>query len=222
MLGWTLWLLGSWAANLGWDGAMWVARGLAGDATVPFDLFVPVARGYVVSILVGLAVVWPMARLSGRPGGAAGMQIALDLVTMLILAQMTLLPLGQLAGWAPRRALMVNLAVGVWALPVGLIVLRGLRGGAASRTGAMAMCVAMAIGPWLAVGLGAESRWAHWSPLHQLWTLASPAVNMDLTAEFARLAAVAGLTMLAAWITTNRRDRRAEGGYHHPSCPPDS
>jgi len=167
ILGWCLWLLGSWAATL------WIA------ATAP------AVRWMVYASMVGMLLVWPTFRLSqgrARPGvarvtavpGTLGDWLSLNLVL-----QAVIWPLQLIAGWSVMQTIWLAGALAAWSALIGVLIAAGrMYRSAAARSVAMLACVAVvlaepltraALAPMSAT-TGLAGGWGL-SPVGPLWEL---------------------------------------------------
>lgn len=208
MLGWCLWLLGSWAV------------------TLTLDSPVPAVRWMVFAVFTGLAVVWPVVRLSQdtRPGGGRVWTIVIDWVCLVLIFQAVVWPLSLVAGWTWQQALWIDAAITAWSLLMGAVVALGrLFASAVARGAAMAACLLLILGaPALRTiagvgtpgqgGAGAQEWTQGLEPLTLLWRLTQRPVDVDLpgvapsvvAAALAALAAWAGVLIVSRWRPTPR------------------
>lgn len=199
MLGWCLWLLGSWAVALG---PKW------------FSL-VPSVRYLGVAAVVGSMLFWPALRLSqersdapGRwslPGPRGLFRIAFDWLGLNFVwsgVAMTMAAMGQ---WRVRQAAVVCVALAGWTMLAGMVVVWGLRG-PVRRTLAMFVCVAMVFVPpliLLAWSLAGElgSAIGAYGPLAMLWAW-TQAGRQDLQPGAEAEVMVVLLAAAAAFVIT--------------------
>ncbi|MBB6429540.1 hypothetical protein [Algisphaera agarilytica] len=192
VLGWSLWLLGSWVV-------LWAVGGWT----------VPALRVMVLSGLVGMMGVWPAVRLSQptrtRRVASAGHEvlggdwaracgwIAADWLALNLVFQAVIWPLQLAARWSTPQAVWLVVAVAGWSLLTGLVIAWG-RGTnhPAARTWAMVVCVAvvvlepilwwmglMAAGPEVGVP---EMRF---SPLQAVWGVSAAGTEAQAQAAVA-------------------------------------
>lgn len=187
ILGWCLWLLGSWIV-------LWTVGGWT----------IPALRAMVFASTLGLLGLWPAVRLSqmtrrypatdqrGLP--ASGGEVTrrewaracrgtlLDWFCLNLVFQAVLWPLQIAARWPVMQTVWLALAVAGWSLLTGLVIAwgRGTDRGA-WRAGAMVGCVALVVVEpalwclgWMAGALGMPMM--RLSPLQALWTLSAPGV----------------------------------------------
>ena len=108
------------------------------------------------SVGVGIAIGWPLLRLSARPSAAPLLQSALDAVALAILLQVVVWPLRLVSSWTLPRTWMIVGALGVSiALSGAVLALTAGSPSRRTRTRAMAARVALAALP-LAVGIVGE------------------------------------------------------------------
>jgi len=175
------------------------------------------------SVGVGIAVGWPLLRLSARPSAAPLLQSALDAVALAILLQVVVWPLRLVSSWTLPRTWMIVAALGVSiALSGAVLALTAGSTRRRTRTRAMAACVALAALP-LAVGIVGEfiaptaspdfgasgqsaSSWR--AALEYLVPVSAPAllarcaeaVPLDPTASEWRLLRIGGGVGAALWL----------------------
>lgn len=97
---------------------------------------------------VGIAVAWPMLRLSARPSSAPSAQAALDGVSIFMLLQVVVWPLRLVTSWTLARAIAVDGALAASIMLTSAIL--AMTQGSASRrtrTAAMLVCVLLAMLP---------------------------------------------------------------------------
>ncbi len=137
VLGWGLWLLGSWAVTLSISPAAVAARWM------------------VFSSAVGLMVLWPLLRLSQDLPPRTGVQQALwDWFCLNLAFQAAIWPLQVNVSWSLWQVVWIDAAIAAWSLLTGALIALGIqwRGGA-GRMLAMALCLAMLIGEPLVIWL---------------------------------------------------------------------
>jgi len=164
ILGWCLWLLGSWAATL------WIA------ATAP------AVRWMVYTSMVGMLLVWPTFRLSqgrARPGAARVSPVPGtlgDWLSLNLVLQAVIWPLQLIAGWSLTQTLWLAGALAAWSALIGVLIAAGRRSGSAvARSVAMLGCVFMVLAEPLTRVLvgptpGLSGGWGL-SPVGPLWEL---------------------------------------------------
>lgn len=211
ILGWCLWLLGSWGV------------------TLAIDSSVPAGRWMVFSVMMGLMAIWPAFRLSqaNEPQVPGRLRLVLlDWLCMLAVFQTVVWPLRLLGAWSIRQACWLNGAVAAWSLLSGLLIAWGCgRSAGSGRTAAMVLCILLLVGEpavMLLAGLGrpagAGPGWTmRVSPVQTVWALTRPPSRFRLDPwtdhiKAAGLAAVAGWVVLggAALIGRIRRPDRPE------------
>lgn len=199
VLGWCLWIAGSWGLAL-----------LNGS-------LLPAARWLVVQALVGLMLVWPAVRLSWprgsvrrlRPAGVWGEWLALMLVL-----QAVIWPVRLIAQWRVDQALWVAATLAAWSLLTAALVAVGVHARACgARALVMFGCVALVVGEPAALALAVTAGWTEgWpmqaNPLVPLWALMQPAVDVGLGRAPGQVM-LAAAAAVAAWLvvalTTGRR-----------------
>lgn len=166
VLGWCLWLIGAWLLlllSIGWS---------------------PLAyRWMIFASMIGLMGMWPAARLSqDHRGPGARTVIFVDWLCMMLVFQAVLWPMQIVAKWSVEQTLVVNTAVGAWALLTGLIIAWGRSFGSGKiRTYAMLGCVGLLIAEPLLLGVAAFAQGHNWSqlpnlrlsPVQTIWELTS-------------------------------------------------
>ena len=207
VLGWCLWLLGSWLP-LWW-----------------LESREPASRWMVFAILVGLVGAWPAYRLSQRawapdaPAGPVALVLT-DWLLMLMLVQMVIWLLRTLTGWTGQQTLWLDLTLAAWGLMAALVVAWGLLGGTGRRTAAMALLMLLVLGEPAVVLLAGVSVARYEmvvSPIGALWALSAPPEQVEVWPWVGRVLSVAlaaglGLAWLA-WVGRwSRRGTRAAAG----------
>lgn len=178
MLAWTLWLLLAFFLNLYVDGGLdstW-----AGSVNTRSHLddkaraAIPAARWMLQSALVGLMLIWPALRLSQRTPPMPSLATAVELLGLLIVLQVVVWPIHLTRRvWSIEQAVAMDVALAFYATLAAVAVDVGRRGGHWRRTGAMAACVAMALGG--IVVAPAETSATPWhSPPLAIWSLSQP------------------------------------------------
>lgn len=202
VLGWCLWLLGSWAVALTISSA------------------VPAARWMIFSSMVGWLAVWPAARLSGQvrkarkdtaqPEAAeAGVvrpgYIFLEWFCLAMVFQAVLWPLRLVAGWSIEQVLWVDAAMLAWSLLIAALVAWGcLLRSAAERLVMMAVCMLVLAGEPVLMGLLARTQpmgdagWTmHVSPVQALWSMTVAAADFQMGPWQSIIVSVAAAAILA-------------------------
>jgi hypothetical protein len=194
VLGWCLWLLGSWAVTLLHDAA------------------VSGARWMVFSAMTGLLAIWPAFRLSqGRRENADPWRPAVEtalgdwLVLMLVL-QAVIWPLRVAAQWSVMQTAAIDAVLASWSLLTGLILAVGsLSARGSARTIAMAGCLILLLGEpaWMALAgrfqppLPAWSTWG--GPISALATLTESSMRIKLELWATPVLAVTGAAV-GGWL----------------------
>ncbi len=155
---WTLFLLASVLGAIVWHGG-----------TPAMAEYGPAARLIAVLVGIGIAVLWPVVRLSQEMPKRAPLQCgAADLMVVLVPTQLVLWPLGLLASWPLDVVLTVSGLLSVWILQTsGLLTIRyalRVRAGTTTSDGA---------GWWMTGFIGLFV----WAPCA---ILAGQALTMDL------------------------------------------
>lgn len=111
----------------------------------------PQAASYAPSIQmllmlagVGIAIGWPMLRLSGRPSAMPTAQAALDGLSIFVLLQVVIWPLRLVTSWTLARAIAVDAAIAA-AIMLTAAILSVTQGCVSPRARAGGMLVAVAL-----------------------------------------------------------------------------
>ena len=191
VLGWCLWLLGSWAVSM-----LIASR-------------VPAARWMVLSAVVGLMLMWPVVRLSERTprGGRASILpgVLVEWLCLVLVFQAVVWPLRVISDWRTDQTVWLDLAVVGWSLLTAALVALGLQWRRpVPRTAMMGLCALLVVGEpmvmWLAGVVGLGAAWSmRVSPLETVWMLSHPIAAVRLAPWPGRVltAAVAGVL---AWV----------------------
>ena len=209
MLGWCLWLIGSWGLVLAHHGLVGAAGAGAG----------PVHRWMSFMALVGLCAVWPAVRLSqearnawGGPtgGGLPRRDILADWFTLNLVFQAVLWPMAFVSRWSVPQALLLGGTLAAWSLLAGLITAWGrttASGGA--RVAATAGCLAVLLLEPLALFAVAAATGAGWgglpdlrlSPLQAVWAYSGPPARFELADPgFAFRTVSVGVAAALGWV----------------------
>lgn len=108
-----------------------------------------------ISIGVGIAIGWPMLRLSARPSSAPRLQALFDSLALFLLLQVVVWPLRLVSTWSLGRTWLVVAVLGTSIVLTGAILAlsQGSRGRRA-RAAAMVVAVVMALAPLGAMVVG--------------------------------------------------------------------
>jgi len=162
LLGWCIWLLGSWLV------------------TMPYGPAAAV-RWMMLAVMIGLMLLWPMLRLSldqsGRyPRGMGPLAIALDWVGLALIVQAVIWPFIVTARWSLTQALWMNGAVLSWSLLIAALLAWGVGTTRAfGRMMVMFICVAIMLGEPLAMALWPQPGLTmRISPIQTIWELSQP------------------------------------------------
>ncbi len=100
---------------------------------------------------VGIAIGWPMLRLSGRPSSMPTAQAALDGLSIFVLLQVVVWPLRLVTSWTLARAIAVDAAIAA-AIMLTAGVLASTQGSRSPRvrTSGMLLLIALVLAPALA------------------------------------------------------------------------
>ena len=188
VLGWCLWLIGSWVV------ALW-----SGSAT-------PAARWMLLSTTVGLTALWPIVRLSlEAPSSLAPVRVvAVEWLALAGILQAVVWPLALTAGWEASQTLWIDGAVLAWSLVTASIVALALRSRRAGhRAVAAALCMLFLFGEPLAVGLMAAPHGAgvvmRITPFQTLWALTDEGRLWTMTSWRVNVGA-AMVAALLSWL----------------------
>lgn len=207
---WTLYLL------LATVGAFWTAGAPGSHDALAMR---PAARSLLAAITVGIALLWPMTRLSQSAPSERPRRIARaivqDMMVLLIPAQAVIWPQIAMSAWPVPVVAALAASLAVWTLVIGGVLAMGLSlaGPGSGRGWWMLVLVALAgLGPLVAIGpLGGAAHgdgsfdwWWMTSPVtsgfeisrDRLWTGASAAVSVGHW----RSIAVVGLAGAAVWV----------------------
>lgn len=180
-------------------------------------------RSMVLMVLVGVAVLWPMVRLSQQFPGRVGRSLVADLVVLLIPVQAVVWPMGLLTHWPVGVTAALVASIGAWGLlSSGLLACAFSRGSAASRGGWMGLVALIALaGPAvLVVWPGAISPMVsgmlmQGSPLTAAWAVTgAPSGLAPVMQGWEWCVALApGAAGLALWGVAGRFAPKEEAGY---------
>lgn len=108
----------------------------------------PSIQMLMMLIGVGIAVGWPMLRLSGRPSSKPTAQAALDGLSIFVLLQVVVWPLRLVTSWTLARAIAVDAAIAA-AIMITAGVLASTQGSRSPRvrTAGMVVLVALVLAP---------------------------------------------------------------------------
>jgi hypothetical protein len=205
LLGWSLWLLVSWSINL----ALFPARRtwvIMGDGVLlwrtPAEAFIPMVRGMLVSVLLGLMLVWPVWRLSQASDPRPGRRVVLDLLSMWLIAQVVIVPLRLLADLPAPRLGLISLTLAAWGAATGVVVWIGWWSQLAlRRSAAMLACIALVSGAWPVAVVLQQPALAAASPFQTLWSVVDLRIGDRLIiVQLAMLAAGTAVAWLAAMM----------------------
>lgn len=208
--------------------------GVGLDGYVSADVYRPAARLLMVTLAAGIALLWPMIRLSQEAphhGGAAA--TAQDLFIVLLPAQAVIWPQYWLAGWSIPVLLAIAALLAAWSLVVGGVLAIALNrrgtGNAAASIGWMLAVLALTCGGALGAfldrgdepGVPANRGRAAWmlSPLtgvaeltwDRSWTGRPAAVYREHVLAILWIGGVAAPLWVAA---ASRRGERPAAGLH--------
>lgn len=196
LLWWSLWLLASWVMAFGWR--WWIQPSIG--------TYITAAQRMMLSVMLGITIVWPLYRLALRPAHTPRLLPLVDWLAIFATLQVLLWPMRVPTQWSAADVLLLDAAIFAWGvLYAGLIALGMLDGARRHRAAVMILCVVVAAaGPALAALTAsidnlAASVWLRWSPLTGVWLhVGRNAVAIE-AAEWWRLAAI-GATALLLWL----------------------
>ena len=167
------------------------------------DSLVPMGRWMLTSMMIGLAVMWPLWRLSHDTEPFALARIVADAVCLLALAQVVVgcLSIDAYMRWSPVQLLLVDVTLTVWTALTAFGVWLGYRrAGVGRRLVAMAMCILLVIGGPVCAAWTGWALAARCSPLPTLWQLSERLSYGQSNVIAGRLATV-GVIAAVLWTT---------------------
>jgi hypothetical protein len=200
LLGWCLWLLGTWAV------------------TLMIDSLKPGSRWMVLSAAIGLMAIWPAVRLSQHDKQrflSELWRILLDWLCLILILQIVIWPLRITSGWSFAQTGWIAGGLLGWSLLTGLLIAAAGRLG---RVPAMCLCLLLLLGEPVVLVLfdGAIDPTAWWltcfRPLQTLWGLTAPASKLTIepwagNVRAVLLLAVVGWTVVLVIGAKSRRLR---------------
>jgi len=187
----------------------------------------------MVLVAIGVAVIWPLFRLSARIRSAPRITALIDWLALMGTLQVVLWPMRVSGQWALSRLLALDWAFAAWGLIVGGIIALGVtrRPPATDRAGSrlmlgrrwfwMIICIALSVvGPLLAVVIerapeflaSDEAELFLWSPIAMVWSMSGRTLDHPTDTEWLRLTFVtfAGLCLWfgVVLLPQVKRDRR--------------
>jgi len=206
LLGWALWLLVSWVLNLALVGP----PGLLTDA--PFDrnaeAFVPAIQGMMTSAWIGLALIWPAARLSQPTPRYPTQHTLLDLLCLLSVLFAVMATLMIVVGWSPLQVGVLIAMFTGYSMWIAAWVDLGRRRAGVGRAAAMGLCGLTAGGAWMLAVDEQRLVTLMFTPVTMLRVLSRSVAPLDLPAGLAIAGVLAGAgltlwTVTAAWLAPN-------------------
>jgi len=201
----SLWMVGSWV----------VAIGIRPPLQPSASSYTPGVRTMLLCIMIGLAIAWPLMRVSQAPTHWPIRRVLLDLVALLALAQVIIWPVRLVTVWSVERTFAIAVFVAGWTALVGAVIAVSTavpNRNALSRAMGMAVCCAFCVlGPgvgWILAamastrgsGLAWDGALAPWlGPLIGLHTLTAGGVA-PLSADDWRAISTTLAAAVAAWI----------------------
>lgn len=104
----------------------------------------PPIQMLMMLIGVGIAVAWPLLRLSARPSAMPAAQAALDGISIFVLVQVVVWPLRLVTNWTLARAISVDAAIAASIL-LTTAILAASQGSSSARTRVCAMLVSVTL-----------------------------------------------------------------------------
>ena len=156
----------------------------------------------VVSIMIGILIAWPLARLSNSKPRRPLLSAFLDMISLLVLTQIVIWPLRLVTTWTVERILTISLDLLANTLLVGgLLALVGVTRRGATIT-MLALVVVVLIPPILAMGTPIDPILSP-SPLVRIWVTASGGPG-PLPPNAWAGALVTGVGALSLWLLAGR------------------
>jgi len=192
VLGWCLWLLGTWA------GSLWI------------DSAQPATRWMLMGSVIGLMVIWPMARMSmdADTRSSTGRLMFCEWLTLITIFQAVVWPLSVTARWEIEQTLWLDLAVVAWSLLTALLVATGVRSPwAAHRCLVALLCVLLLVGEpallmltSLDLNAAPDEVWVmHISPIQTVWALAQTPIEWN-SGPWRANVVIMGMGAIVAWV----------------------
>lgn len=165
----------------------------------------PVVQSYIEPIqlmlqtmLLGIAVGWPLFRMTGARFTRPIAQITLDFIVLVCAGQLVVWPIRLLAGWPMMQTVALSATIVAWTLFFGALVFTAVRNESVWRR-----CLMMSIALLFVAG-GALSDAAGtdhwWSPLGSVALAAAPTQQPMATIEHALAIAIAGIVLGATFL----------------------
>ncbi len=193
LLGWTLWLIVSFALNLRLDGGRPVANAIT-------------MRWTLESALAGVMLAWPMLRLSQQAPAYPTFATTGDVAGLLGLFQLVFLPVGMMrVYWSVEQTTAIMLAFFAYTFATALVVDTARRRGGFGRLAGMVVCVAMYAGGLLSAG-EPTGLWLLLSPPRAVWYLSGDATPITAWATVAPYA-IGAAVCVVAWVLMARLGR---------------
>lgn len=196
LLWWSLWLLASWFTAFGWR--WWIQPSIA--------TYITAAQRMMLSVMLGITIVWPMYRLVLRPSHTPRLLPLVDWLAIFATLQVLLWPMRVPTQWSAMDVLLIDAAIFAWGwLYSGLIGLGMLDSARRHRAAVMILCVLVAAaGPAMAgftasIDSLTSSAWLNWSPITSVWLhVGRNSITIEAAAWW-RLATV-GAAALLLWL----------------------
>jgi hypothetical protein len=136
--------------SAGWIFASWIALfGFHPPVQPQAASYGPSIQLLFILLGVGIAIGWPLLRLSGRPSAVPVAQAALDGVSIFVLVQVVVWPLRLVTNWTLPRTIVVDAAIAA-AIATTAAVLAASQGRPRPRSRMIAMVigVSLVLLPW--------------------------------------------------------------------------
>lgn len=180
-------------------------------------------RSMVLMTLIGVALLWPMVRLSQQFPARRGRALAADLLVMLAPVQAVVWPMGLLTHWSLEVTGALAASVGSWALfSAGMLAWAWREDSPAARCGwmltiALAMVVAPSVLVWWpgAWSEGGRQLLMYSSPLTSAWAITGAPSGLAPAMQWWEwaLIAVPGALGAALWLGGLRLALPRAAGY---------
>ncbi len=196
LLWWSLWLLASWFLAFGWR--WWIQPSIA--------TYITASQRMMVSVMLGVTVVWPLYRLVLRPSHTPRLLPLVDWLAIFATLQVLLWPMRVPTQWSALEVMLIDLTIFAWGLFYAALIGLGTMGaGRRRRSMVMLTCILLAgAAPAVSLLSGSvdrtgESGWLHWSPVTSLWVHIGRHSIVIEAAAWWRIVVVAGAAGLA-WL----------------------
>ena len=219
LLWWSLWLLASWIGAFGWR--WWMEPSIT--------TYMTASKRMMVSVMLGITIIWPLYRLVLRPAHTPRLLPLLDWLAIFATLQVLLWPMRVPTQWSALEVMLIDLTIFAWGLLYAAFIAMGTIGaGRRHRTIMMIICILFAaLGPFMAMTSGtvatvAASRWLHWSPITTVWMhIQRDSLTIE-PAAWQRIAVLTGAALLLwiglmLWPASTPTDRDSAAGQRSPA-----